>query len=488
MSMSTGQSGYSSDPSYGQQPQGGYGAVPPVPQQPGPVPPAFAPAVGDPLASIGRRVGVYVVDMLLIGVVVGIATGAIVWPVTSAALQGDVGRAAGLAMIPGVVSIVLVLVYVWMQGSGGSLAQRWFTVRLVRADTGARIGFGRALLRHIIWSLAAAIVVGYFSVFFDKSGRRQGWHDKVGKALVVDVSGRAPVAPAPAPEQAHAPQGWAQDPAPAAPPGPPAPPAPPAPGYAQPAYGQPVAEHQAPADPFANVPPAPPAPEQPAAEPYAAPPAFEQPVAPAPADPFAMPPAPEAAAPPSQYEVPAEPIAFVPGVTGDPRIDEQPAPAVDLGEPAPAAPPAKPAPAADGEAPAPAAPPAPVDDEFPDDTVVVNRRPAAATEPSATLVWDDGFRVEATGRTVIGRNPVVEDGARAVTVDDTTMSLSKTHFEVSVEGDRVTLVDRHSTNGVTIARQGSSFTATPGEPTPIAAGDELTIGERTVSIERVGRA
>ncbi|WP_221585036.1 RDD family protein [Microbacterium sp. G2-8] len=476
MSMSTGQSGYSSQPSYGHQPQGGgYGAIPPVPPQPqDPAPQSSAPATREPLATIGKRVGVYVVDMLLIAFVVGVVSAAIAWPVMSAFLNGEMGVMAALAMIPGLVSIALIVVYTWMQGSGGSLAQRWFKVRLVRADSGARLGFGRALLRHIIWALAAAIIVGYFSVFFDRSGRQQGWHDKVGGALVIDVSGRGPAEPAPAPEQGQAPQGWAQDPTLAAPPAPPAPPAAPAYGYAAPpivdAQAAPAGDQPAPqpapapADPFANVPPAPPAPEQPAADASVMPPA---------------PGVPEPSAPPSQFEVPAEPIAFVPGVTGDPRAEEQPPPAVDFGEPAPA-----PAPAS---APAPA-PPAPVDDEFPDDTVVVNRRPAAAPEPSATLVWDDGFRVEATGRTVFGRNPVAEDGAQSVRIDDTTMSLSKTHFELTVTADQVTLTDRHSTNGVVIARHGSSFTATPGEPTPLAAGDELTIGDRTVAIERAGLA
>ncbi|WP_230379421.1 RDD family protein, partial [Microbacterium sp. ZXX196] len=174
--MSTGQSGYASQPAYGPNP----GAqAPQAPQAPRPQVPG--------IATIGRRVGVYIVDMALIGVAVSIVGGIVLAIAVPMILAGETAAATALFGLPAVAGLAFAIVYIAMQGGRGSFAQRWFRIRLVRADSGDPLGFGRSLLRYVIWALGASIIVGYFSVFFDSSGRRQGWHDRVSGALVVDA-------------------------------------------------------------------------------------------------------------------------------------------------------------------------------------------------------------------------------------------------------------------------------------------------------------
>ncbi|MTE24933.1 FHA domain-containing protein [Microbacterium sp. ZXX196] len=209
------------------------------------------------------------------------------------------------------------------------------------------------------------------------------------------------------------------------------------------------------------------------------------------AAPAAAPPAPafdEPAPPaPSAFDTPAPPVYDAPAPPTAP-VFEHPAapPAFDTPvPPAPAAPPAiedpaQPAAPAFEQSAAPSA-----DDDFVDDTIVVNRG-AAATPPTVTLAWDDGTRSVVAERTVFGRNP--SGPGEVVAIADDTMSLSKTHFEIGLDGDSATVTDLHSTNGVVIERAGTEFTAAPGTPTPLAAGDALTIGERRATVEQVGSA
>ncbi|WP_421078658.1 FHA domain-containing protein [Microbacterium sp. SA075R] len=160
-------------------------------------------------------------------------------------------------------------------------------------------------------------------------------------------------------------------------------------------------------------------------------------------------------------------IAYVPGITQDP-----PAPA-----PTPAPAPA-PAPAEEvsddtivpgGDAP---------DgyDPLLDDTIVVRREPP---RPTATLVWDDGAVHTVDGFTLFGRNPSGE--GETVAVRDESLSLSKTHFALDVDGDGAWITDRHSTNGVVIVRGGDRIDVVPGERTPLVEGDVLEMGDRTAT-------
>ncbi|MEW2461441.1 RDD family protein [Microbacterium sp. NPDC047426] len=402
------------------------------------------------IAPISRRVIAYVIDAA-IAAGLGILLGGGLLVATS--LSGGLEASLLTLLIGGpIVSLVLLawfVVYTVMQAGKGSIGMRAQGLRLATAADGAPLRFGRALLRNIVFGLAGAIVVGYFSPLFDGSGRFQGWHDKAVGSLMLDARVAAPE-PEPEPEPVVE-----------------APPLLPAPS-------------------FERLPPAPMPGFAPAGAPAAPEPAVSAVSAVEPVTPAA--PAPALPAQDSGM------IAYVPGITQDSRPARPAAPAA----PAPAAPapvtpatgtPTPPAPASAPAASAPAAPAsAPAASAAPAPAVV-----APATDdleetrisiPGHRLVftWDDGTRVPVSRRTVFGRNPAVEEGAVIVPVRDETLSLSKTHFEAASEASGGWVLDRHSTNGLTIVRDGQRIACPAGQRVPIRLGDVIEIGDRVVMV------
>ncbi|MEV4777063.1 RDD family protein [Microbacterium sp. LWH12-1.2] len=416
------------------------------------------------VAPISRRAVAYVIDAAIAtGLTIVLGGGLMI----AASLTGSIEGTLTTLLIGGpIVSLILLgwfIVYTLMQSKNGSIGMRAQGLRLASAVDGAPLGFGRALLRNVIFGLAASIVVGYFTPLFDGSGRYQGWHDKVANSLMLDAraTGSPSVwmtGPAVVPQRPTR----ASDPAPsAALPGFPAPAA----ASGPPAFPAGLASAAAPAGPGAPV---------------ASPVAPAAPVLPASARRPVVPAAPVAE--------PGALIAFVPGVTQDaqpPRVAPAaaPEPAVDI-QPAPTyAPPAPtytpPAPASAPAAPvAPAAPPAA---ESADDAELEDTR---ISVPGHRLIftWDDGTRVSVSRRTVFGRNPAPEDGATLVSVRDETLSLSKTHFEAAAETSGGWVLDRHSTNGMTIVRDGQRIACPAGQRVPVRLGDAIEIGDRIVTI------
>ncbi|GAA4774121.1 RDD family protein [Microbacterium gilvum] len=472
---------------------------PPLPAGYGPAPLRPAP---DAVAPLGRRALAYLVDVAVAVVGAGALGGLTAW----AFLAGPLWLGAALAAVASVLVAGWWLLYSWLQGGRrGTPGMRWMGTRLVRADGGAPLGFGRALLRNVIWALAASIVVGYVSVLFDRSGRRQGWHDLVADALVLDA--RAASGPAPSdargsaglPLPPRAPAHRAQAaPASAAPVDAPAPVAP-------------VPPSSAPIEPGLVIPPRPPLPA---------------PVAPAPAElaPAEQGSGPERTVPPVPPTPPVPPrvdaappraetdqvgggalIDRVPGITQDPppaparaavqpaaaaaRAGAEPTPARAVPEPTPTSAVPEPTPAPAGPA---ASAPAWSDDDLSDETIipgersfdpllddtVVVRRPAA--RPTTSLIWDDGAAHTIDGVSLFGRNPS-GDGDR-IAVRDETLSLSKTHFSVDVDADGAWIVDLHSTNGVAIVRGDERIEVVPGERTALHEGDVLELGDRTATV------
>ncbi|WP_228484872.1 FHA domain-containing protein [Microbacterium cremeum] len=100
----------------------------------------------------------------------------------------------------------------------------------------------------------------------------------------------------------------------------------------------------------------------------------------------------------------------------------------------------------------------------------------------AVLTWDDGTRMAVYGRTLYGRNPAGEAGAVTVAVRDETLSLSKTHFEVGSDERGPWIVDRHSTNGTVLVRDGGRLPLVPGVRTTLRDADRLELGDRSTAV------
>lgn len=392
-------------------------------------------------ATLGRRVGAYLIDGAIAFVVMLIAVGIF------AGISFGTGGAFPLLLAGIAAEVVLVawlVVYTLMQGGGGSLGMRALGLRLGRAEDGTRLGFGRALGRNLIWGLGGAIVVGYFSPLFDGSPWHRGWHDKASGAVMTDVAGRGVAVP----DRAGGGGAQQQD---AAVPAPAASPA---------AASVPTALPAAPILPMGED---------------------TELAGWTPAGPSASPrPAPQASGV----------ISFVPGVTDPTRYSvpelvegppPPPPPAVPVVEvarsPLPVPELVEGSPAASGSV--------PESLELLEET-----RISTGPQPAARIVWDDGARQALHGRTIFGRNPAPETGAMVTPVRDETLSLSKTHFELipdaaAAPGAQRALwvIDRHSTNGVVIRRGTQRQSVVPGERTRVHRGDVLEFGDRTVSIE-----
>lgn len=146
-------------------------------------------------AALGRRVVAYLVDAVIASLVVGLVGGVV----------AGVSLATGGAVPPllaGVVAAVAGLgwfaVYTAMQGGAGSIGMRMTGLQLSAAARDAPLGFVGALVRNVVWGLAAVIVVGYFSPLFDRSPWRRGWHDRVAGAVMTDIAGHGSAVPLPA--------------------------------------------------------------------------------------------------------------------------------------------------------------------------------------------------------------------------------------------------------------------------------------------------
>ena len=378
-------------------------------------------------ASIGRRVAAYAVDAV-VACGIGIAAAAAVFGATAALGATAVAALASALAAGASAAAVWGLVYTAMQGTTGSVGQRALGLRLLDAAAPVPVGFWRALWRNAVWVLSCAILVGWFTPLFDATPRRQGWHDRAGRAIVVAVPA-TDASPAPAARGQGLSAVAAQVPA--------AVPAEDrswflAPSAAPAVAAAPVISPSAPV-----APPLPPLPPRPA-------PVFSSPAAPATAPAAAVLEAPvavaEASAPPTVAIPVTPPTRPIRVATDDTRS-------------------------------APVVPPPAQRAALFDDAPVL-----------AVLTWDDGTRMAVYGRTRYGRNPAVEPGIVSVPVRDETLSLSKTHFEIGGDPSGVWIADRHSTNGTVLVRDGGRHPLVPGVATAVRLGDRLELGDRAVIV------
>ncbi|MCP2635315.1 RDD family protein [Microbacterium sp. HD4P20] len=434
---------------------------------------ARQPFVASP-ASLGRRAGAFAVDLAISSGLAFVLFVLLAIVVMGSSARRDYGLVAVVAITSyAVLAACLVawlLVYSAMQGGRGSIGQRAFGVRLQDEVTGAPIGFWRAILRNLVWGLAGSIVVGYFTPLFDSSPRRQGWHDMAAKAVVVDKRGTdaattaaAYAGPAANPylAQPHAAEAPAYAGAPAY--------ASAAPAYAAAPVYAPAAPGYAPAAPaYAAAGPA----YAPATVPASAAAATH---APDPQDPFG-----EATAVVRRRV--AAPVGVIAGVPGTAPAALGDFPGLTM-----------PFPAATTTEPLAATATATADADL-DDTRLSGVGVGAVPPPAqraalyedapvlTVLTWDDGTRMAVYGRTLYGRNPAMETGAVAIAVRDETLSLSKTHFEIGGDASGPWIVDRHSTNGTVLVRDGGRIPLAPGLQTSLRAGDRLEFGDRTAAV------
>ncbi|MEV7973577.1 FHA domain-containing protein [Cellulomonas sp. NPDC089187] len=127
-------------------------------------------------AGLGRRLAAFTVDLA-----------------ATAAVAAGVWFGTGHVLYPALAVVELGIgLTVWEARTGRTLGNSLFGLRTARVDAPYNVGPRRAFLRAL--PLAGGYLVagvGEWAVVasagFDRTGRNQGWHDRAGRAVVVDI-------------------------------------------------------------------------------------------------------------------------------------------------------------------------------------------------------------------------------------------------------------------------------------------------------------
>ena len=452
-------------------------------------------------ASASRLVGAYLIDLLILGVLLGVT-----WYVHFTAWT------IGMITAEAVVASALML-----GASGRTPGMALMRVCMIRDEEDAQTpSLGAALGYTALAVLLQVTVVGLLASYAMVHDGRT-WLSGPTRTRFVDLRKHAALAAGPGEversERPHmAPSGFEsvhegvdQWSAPAAPltPVPSS-----APDYSAPGqrvndpYGE---DYSAPATPAVS--PLPAAPSMPAAPSAPAAPAAREPnefdalLAPPQGAPDTHRPAPQRPAGPSMPTAPAvPPLPAAPAVPAAPAAPAQvPAPP-SWGAPAQQVPP-QPAQASYGGGGQYAAPASGVPGPPPSrrDVQAAQRSGASqwggagqsqwgapATPPRMQLLWlifDSGQRELIDMPVTLGRAPAAVEGSRAVVVPDATMSLSRTHMRVGPTASGAWIEDSFSANGTQIRTpDGRVMELTGGQAVEVPAGTEVIMGDRRATI------
>lgn len=109
-----------------------------------------------------------------------------------------------------------------------------------------------------------------------------------------------------------------------------------------------------------------------------------------------------------------------------------------------------------------------------------------ATPPRMQLLWlifDSGQRELIDMPVTLGRAPAAVEGSRAVVVPDATMSLSRTHMRLGPTATGAWIEDSFSANGTQIRTpDGRVMELTGGQAVEVPAGTEVIMGDRRATI------
>jgi uncharacterized RDD family membrane protein YckC len=384
---------------------------------------------GVEVGPLGRRFVAYLVESLVPAIVGG---------VLGAVLPGASGTVRGVLSIVGALVIVawaILVIYLQAEKAAGP-GMRLMKLQLVGFYDGRPIGWGRVVLRAVLLWLLTATGIGLVIMLVTllTHPRRQGWHDRAAKAVVIKERVLAPPAERPTAQPASIP------PAPL-----------PAPTYSPVAGYSPVPGGQS----APGAAPAPLAPPTGTGYPPAGYPSVGYPPG---ATPY----------PPGGYP-PRAPDPY-------PRVQPTPAPSVPTAAPSVA----RSTPPGAGSQISPAVP-----------ASASSAPPAAAPAPPGQnwlAVLDDGRRLTIDRLVLLGRNPRPQPGeedAQLVKIADETRTVSKVHLAIGVDPAGLYVVDRGSTNGSTVTSPGgASKRCRPSEVVYVSEGSIVSMGDHWLEIRR----
>ena len=102
--------------------------------------------------------------------------------------------------------------------------------------------------------------------------------------------------------------------------------------------------------------------------------------------------------------------------------------------------------------------------------------------------FDNGESFVIAGLALVGRRPEARSGeqvAHLIPLSSADMSVSKTHAQFGPAPDgTIVVMDRGSTNGTVLVRQGVARQLAPGKPAALVDGDKVVYGDREMTITR----
>ena len=111
-----------------------------------------------------------------------------------------------------------------------------------------------------------------------------------------------------------------------------------------------------------------------------------------------------------------------------------------------------------------------------------------AGPPRWRVTFDNGETFVVEGLALVGRRPEPRPGEpvhHLVPLQSGDMSLSKTHAQFQVApGGELVVMDRGSTNGSILVRQGMSRELAAGKPATLVQGDVVRFGDRQMTVAR----
>jgi uncharacterized RDD family membrane protein YckC len=127
---------------------------------------AAGPAPGVVFGGFWIRFVAYVIDIILIGIVAGVAS----------------------AISPSLIYVVYPLAILYLALCWGLLGQTIgmmpFGLHIVRNADGGKLTWGNVILRLIGWVVSAVVLdIGFIWAAFDS--RKRGWHDMIGGTVVI---------------------------------------------------------------------------------------------------------------------------------------------------------------------------------------------------------------------------------------------------------------------------------------------------------------
>lgn len=180
-------------------------------------------------------------------------------------------------------------------------------------------------------------------------------------------------------------------------------------------------------------------------------------------------------------------------------VRRQPLPADVVAPPAAAPAPAPRQPPAPVRAVQPSPPPPPHQQQWPQPPAAERTRQRAPQAPPQQqppapahgrwrVHFDNGESFVVAGLALVGRRPEPRSGeqvAHLVPLASADMSVSKTHAQFGPAPDgTIVVMDRGSTNGTVLVRQGVSRQLAPGKPAALVDGDKVVYGDREMTLTR----